>query len=205
MTAVIRTKSEYHKIASERMRRSAHAHLNLRQKLALTCRILPTKAMSRRSPARSPRAATSRHALDAEFRARIRRSAGVQHGTGGRRPEPAGRRRHGQPVQPLPFVDLPPSAGRERHHPHASAVLLGAVNRRRRAAIAHMDTSMFYEESHFRGVAGRADRDEEGEIITKIGTKRATCLRIMGSSPPAATSRKPRCSRYSSSARPACN
>ena len=57
---IIRDKAEYHARTSEQMER--HLDLppwSLRQKIALTCRILATKAMSPRSPARSPHAATA--------------------------------------------------------------------------------------------------------------------------------------------------
>ncbi|KAG1247543.1 hypothetical protein G6F65_020107 [Rhizopus arrhizus] len=54
--------------------------------------------------------------------------AGPQPAGGGRRPARAGGRRHAQPGQPLPFLDLPRAAGRELHHPHAPAACVYVVD-----------------------------------------------------------------------------
>src|SRR3954453_7192840 len=100
---IIRDKAEYHARTTDQMER----HLNvppwsLRQKIALTCRILAAEghesALAR--PDHSARRAAW-HLLDAELWPRLRRGACQQSRAGRRRSQPARRRRHGKSVEPL--------------------------------------------------------------------------------------------------------
>jgi hypothetical protein len=111
---VIRDKAEYHARTTDQMERHlALPPWSLRQKLALTCRILAAEghesAIAGQITARGDR---PRHLLDAQLRPRLRRSECWQYRAGRRRSTAARGRRHGESLEPLPSLDLPPPAER---------------------------------------------------------------------------------------------
>ena len=108
---IIRDKSEYHARMSEQMERHlAVPPWSLRQKIALTCRILAAEghesALAGQITGRGDRPGTY---WMLSFGPRLRRGARQQHRAGRRRSQSLGRRRNGESVEPLPSVDLSPS------------------------------------------------------------------------------------------------
>ena len=180
MTAVIRPKSEYHKITSERMQKYLRTPTwNLRQKLALTCRILADEghesALAGQITARGDKPGTywmlsfglGFDEAQASNMVLVDDDLNLLEGDG--MVNPSNRfhlwiYRHRLDVNAIIHT----------HPPYCSALSIVGEE----LAIAHMDTSMFYEDVAFLAEwPGVPIGDEEGEIITKaIGTKRAILL-----------------------------
>src|SRR3954471_14247597 len=178
--AIIRDKAEYHARTSDQIER----HLNvppwsLRQKIALTCRILAAEghesALAGQITARGERPGTywmlsfglGFDEAQASNMVLVDDDLNLLEGDG--MVNPSNRfhlwiYRHRQDVNSIIHT----------HPPYCSALSIVGEE----LAIAHMDTSMFYEDVAFLAEwPGVPIGDEEGEIITKaIGTKRAILL-----------------------------
>ena len=180
MSAVIRPKSEYHAITSERMDKYLRTPTwNLRQKLALTCRILADEghesALAGQITSRGEKPGTywmlsfglGFDEAQASNMVLVDDDLNLLEGDG--MVNPSNRfhlwiYRHRRDVNSIIHT----------HPPHCSALSMVGEE----LAIAHMDTSMFYEDVAFLPEwPGVPIGDEEGEIITRaIGSKRAILL-----------------------------
>src|SRR6476646_520409 len=180
MTAVIRPKSEYHKITSERMQKYLRTPTwNLRQKLALTCRILAAEgheaALAGQITARGDRPGTywmlSFGLGFDEARAGnivlVDDDLNLLEGDGMVNPS---NRFHIWIYRHRPDV----AAIVHTHPPYCSALSLTGQP----LIAAHMDTAMFYDDcAHLAEWPGPPIGDEEGQIIHEaLGNKRAILL-----------------------------
>ena len=180
MSAVIRSKSEYHRITSERMNKFLREPTwPLRGKLALTCRILAGEghesALAGQITARGEKPGTywmlsfglGFDEAQASNMVLVDDDLNLLEGDGMVNPS---NRFHLWIYRHRPDVN----AIIHTHPPYCSALSMVGEE----LAIAHMDTSMFYEDVAFLAEwPGVPIGDEEGEIITKaIGSKRAILL-----------------------------
>ena len=180
MSAVIRPKSEYHRITSERMNRYLKTpEWSLRQKLALACRILADEghesALAGQITGRGDKPGTywmlsfglGFDEAQASNIVLVDDDLNLLEGDGMVNPS---NRFHLWIYRHRPDVN----AIIHTHPPYCSALsVLGEG-----LAVSHMDTSMLYEDVAFLPEwPGVPIGDEEGEIITKaIGTKRSILL-----------------------------
>ena len=180
MSAVIRPKSEYHRITSERMNRYLKTQeWSLRQKLALACRILADEghesALAGQITGRGDKPGTywmlsfglGFDEAQASNIVLVDDDLNLLEGEGMVNPS---NRFHLWIYRHRPDVN----AIIHTHPPYCSALsVLGEE-----LAVSHMDTSMLYEDVAFLPEwPGVPIGDEEGEIITKaIGTKRSILL-----------------------------
>jgi len=180
MSAVIRPKSEYHRITSERMNRYLQTPTwTLRQKLALACRILADEghesALAGQITGRGDRPGTywmlsfglGFDEAQASNIVLVDDDLNLLEGDGMVNPS---NRFHLWIYRHRPDVN----AIIHTHPPYCSALsVLGEE-----LAVSHMDTSMLYEDVAFLPEwPGVPIGDEEGEIITRaIGTKRSILL-----------------------------
>ena len=180
MSAVIRPKSEYHRITSERMNRYLKTpEWSLRQKLALACRILADEghesALAGQITGRGDKPGTywmlsfglGFDEAQASNIVLADDDLNLLEGEGMVNPS---NRFHLWIYRHRPDVN----AIIHTHPPYCSALsVLGEE-----LAVSHMDTSMLYEDVAFLPEwPGVPIGDEEGEIITKaIGTKRSILL-----------------------------
>ena len=180
MSAVIRPKSEYHRITTERMNRYLKTpEWSLRQKLALACRILADEghesALAGQITGRGDKPGTywmlsfglGFDEAQASNIVLVDDDLNLLEGEGMVNPS---NRFHLWIYRHRPDVN----AIIHTHPPYCSALsVLGEE-----LAVSHMDTSMLYEDVAFLPEwPGVPIGDEEGEIITKaIGTKRSILL-----------------------------
>ncbi|SOT45202.1 hypothetical protein F01_500070 [Burkholderia cenocepacia] len=104
-----------------------------------------------------------RHVLHAAARARLRRDLGREPAARQRGSRRRRWRRHSEPGQPVPYVDLSRAPGRELHHPYAPGACRGAVDARAAARrVAHGRLPAVRRLRVPEGLAGRAGRQRGG-------------------------------------------
>lgn len=180
MTAIVRDKSEYHKLTTERMNKYfVVPEWNERQKLALACRILASdghgSGLAGQLTARGPRPNTyymlrfglGLEEVTASNLLLVDDDLAVLEGDG--MPNPSNRF-HLWIYRAKPNV----RAIVHTHPPHVSALSMIGVP----LAVAHMDTTLFHEDCAWLPTwPGTPIGDDEGRIISEaIGDKRAILL-----------------------------